>query len=190
MESVAQLPCNQKDTFKAFEEIHENEDPVELREKMLNHLEYVIKALPPKRFWIIWSKDFYTGTRFGSLHLLWTKTLEKYPPFFDQNWVKTFDGQFPEFQDLWEIYNSSVLNRRACTFINFEKEIPPARPYSISWSIKEKCKPYIAGAKDCNLCIAEKAHILEADTRTSLNSRSEMCAMCRHKAKFLLKNVK
>ena len=63
-------------------------------------------------------------------------------------------------------------------------------PYSISWSIKEKCKPYIAGGKDCNLCIAEKAHILEADTRTSLNSRSEMLAMCRHKAKFLLKNVK
>ena len=63
-------------------------------------------------------------------------------------------------------------------------------PYSISWSIKEKCKPYIAGAKDCNLCIAEKASILEADTKTSLNSRSEMLAMCRHKAKFLLKYVK
>ena len=63
-------------------------------------------------------------------------------------------------------------------------------PYSISWSIKEKCKPYIGGAKDCNLCIAEKARILEADPKTSLNSRSEMLAMCRHKAKFLLKNVK
>ena len=62
-------------------------------------------------------------------------------------------------------------------------------PHKISWSVKEKCKPYIAGAKDCNLCIAEKAHILEADTKTSLNNRSEMLTMCRHKAKFLLKNV-
>ena len=62
-------------------------------------------------------------------------------------------------------------------------------PHKISWSVKERCKPYIAGAKDCNLCIAEKAHILEADTKTSLNNRSEMLTMCRHKAKFLLKNV-
>ena len=63
-------------------------------------------------------------------------------------------------------------------------------PFNISWSIKERCKPYIAGAEDCNLCIAEKVHILDAEPRTSLNSRSEMLTMCRHKAKFLLKNVK
>ena len=62
-------------------------------------------------------------------------------------------------------------------------------PFNISWSIKERCKPYIAGAEDCNLCIAEKVHILEAEPKTSLNSRSEMLTMCRHKAKFLLKNV-
>ena len=60
----------------------------------------------------------------------------------------------------------------------------------IDWSIKERCKPYVAGTKTCNLCLAEKIHILEADNKTSLNSRSEMLAMCRHKSKFLLKNVK
>ena len=30
--------------------------------------------------------------------------------------------------NLWYVY-SSVPNRRACTFINFEEKIPPARPY-------------------------------------------------------------
>ena len=30
----------------------------------------------------------------------------------------------------------------------------------------------------------------EAETKSSLNSRSEMLAMCRHKNKFLLKNTK
>ena len=30
----------------------------------------------------------------------------------------------------------------------------------------------------------------EAETKSSLNSRSEMLAMCRHKSKFLLKNTK
>ena len=60
----------------------------------------------------------------------------------------------------------------------------------IDWSIKERCKPYVAGTKTCNLCLAEKIHILEADSKTSLNSRSEMLAMCRHESKFLLKNVK
>ena len=59
----------------------------------------------------------------------------------------------------------------------------------IKWTIIERCKPYVAGAKNCNLCMAEKIHILEAESRTSLNSRSEMLAMCRHKWKFLLENL-
>ena len=41
-------------------------------------------------------------------------------------------------------------------------------PHKISWSIKERCKPYIAGAKDFNLCIAEKGYVLQAETKTSL----------------------
>ena len=61
--------------------------------------------------------------------------------------------------------------------------------FEINWSIKERCKPYVAGAKNCNLCMAEKIHILEAENRSSLNSRSEMLAMCRHKWKFLLENI-
>ena len=61
--------------------------------------------------------------------------------------------------------------------------------FEIKWSIKERCKPYVAGSKNCNLCMAEKIHILEAENRTSLNSRSEMLAMCRHRWKFLLENI-
>ena len=35
-----------------------------------------------------------------------------------------------EFHPVWLIGTySSVPNRRACTFINFEKKFPPARPY-------------------------------------------------------------
>ena len=38
------------------------------------------------------------------------------------------DGLIIECMDLSDTY-SSVPNRRACTFINFEKKFPPARPY-------------------------------------------------------------
>ena len=45
------------------------------------------------------------------------------------------------------------------------------------------------GAKRCNLCLAEKLAILQADQRTLLNKRSEFVSKCRHRNKFKLKKA-
>ena len=48
---------------------------------------------------------------------------------------------------------------------------------------------YTSGAKRCNLCLAEKLAILQADQRTLLNKRSEFVSKCRHRNKFKLKKA-
>ena len=44
----------------------------------------------------------------------------------------------------------------------------------IKWSIVCKAKPYSSGAMHCQLCLAEKLAILQADPDTTLNKRSEL----------------
>ena len=52
--------------------------------------------------------------------------------------------------------------------------------------IIEKAPTYKPGSKICNLCVAEKHHILKEDDGTSLNVRSELLSKCRHMAKWKL----
>ena len=59
----------------------------------------------------------------------------------------------------------------------------------ITWSIICKSFAYTSGAKRCNLCLAEKLAILQADQRTLLNKRSEFVSKCRHWNKFKLKKA-
>ena len=59
----------------------------------------------------------------------------------------------------------------------------------ISWSIICKVAAFKSGAKRCNLCLAEKLAILQADQRTLLNKRSEFIFKCRRRTKFKLKNI-
>ena len=62
--------------------------------------------------------------------------------------------------------------------------------YSMDWSIKSRGVPYTPGAKHCDLCLEEKTTIALADQKTTLNSRSELLYMCKHKPKYLLAKVK
>ena len=46
------------------------------------------------------------------------------------------------------------------------------------------------GGGRCNLCIAGKFYILCKPECATLNGRSELVSGCRHREKFLLRNVK
>ena len=59
----------------------------------------------------------------------------------------------------------------------------------IEWEILKQTSPYRCGGRSCNLCALEKIEILEGDKTKMLNDRSEILAKCRHKSKFLLKNL-
>ena len=58
--------------------------------------------------------------------------------------------------------------------------------YSLKWSLKRRAATYKPGANHCDLCLSEKVQILMADPTKSLNKRSEILEMCRHKYKFKL----
>ena len=47
-------------------------------------------------------------------------------------------------------------------------------PYSITWEICEKTPLYTNKTRKCQLCLAEKLHIITADSNVTLNKRSEL----------------
>ena len=59
-------------------------------------------------------------------------------------------------------------------------------PYSIAWEICKKTQSYTNKTKKCQLCLAEKLHIITADINVTLNKRSELVSKCRHQNKFYL----
>ena len=78
---------------------------------------------------------------------------------------------------------STELSKRVCEHKN------EGRDYLIQWSVIKEAAPYRCGARICSLCLAEKLQIIKAKPEGLLNKRSELISKCRHKNKFLLKNV-
>ena len=62
-------------------------------------------------------------------------------------------------------------------------------PYNITWNVIKHATTFRFGAKFRGLCLAEKLQIMQAKPGPLLNKRSELVSKCRHKAKFLLKNI-
>ena len=61
-------------------------------------------------------------------------------------------------------------------------------PYTVKWAIHRKAHAYTNKSRRCNLCLAEKLAIMQADRATSLNIRSELVSKCRHENKYYLSN--
>ena len=97
----------------------------------------------------------------------------------------TFKTRYYNHQQSFKVSNkrnSTELSKQIWKLKDNNKD------YSLSWSIIQEVQPYKCGAQYCNLCVAEKMAILQADNSYLLNKRSEIIAKCRHKNKFLLKN--
>ena len=62
--------------------------------------------------------------------------------------------------------------------------------HKVQWSIIKRASAFRSGAKQCNLCTAEKLCILKADKQSLLNKRSELLSKCRHRNKFYASNHK
>ena len=60
----------------------------------------------------------------------------------------------------------------------------------ISWSIEKHANAYQSGTNKCQLCLAEKVSILQANPSTTINRRSELVSKCHKINKFKLKNFK
>ena len=64
------------------------------------------------------------------------------------------------------------------------------KAFILKWSIAAYASPYRCGTRRCDLCITEKYIIARAGQKRLLNKRTEFISKCRHRNKFLLKNVK
>ena len=64
------------------------------------------------------------------------------------------------------------------------------KTFVLKWSIAAYASPYRCGTRRCDLCITEKYIIARADQKRLLNKRTEFISKCRHRNKFLLRNVK
>ena len=60
--------------------------------------------------------------------------------------------------------------------------------YNIKWTFITKATLYSNISKRCDLCLAEKLHIIKANYNTLLNKQSELISKCCHVNKYLLLN--
>ena len=59
---------------------------------------------------------------------------------------------------------------------------------NLKWEISNHAPSYKCGGRLCNVFFSEKLAILQANKNIVLNRKFELTAMCRHKAKFKLRN--
>ena len=95
---------------------------------------------------------------------------------------KTLQQPQPSFRHQ-RLEKSTELSKRVWEHKN------KGHDYQIQWSVIKEAAPYRCGARICSLCLAEKLQIIKAKPEGLLNKRSELISKCRHKNKFLLKNV-
>ena len=62
--------------------------------------------------------------------------------------------------------------------------------YNIKWDLLCRAAPYGGGTRKCDLCLTEKLLILQSDTGSMVNKRSEILNKCRHGNKYKLMNIK
>ena len=65
-----------------------------------------------------------------------------------------------------------------------------SKNYNIRWKIFLYETPYKCGTRRCDLCLTEKYVMASADQEHSLSKRTEIISKCRHRNKYLIKNVK
>ena len=70
-----------------------------------------------------------------------------------------------------------------------KEEVYGTAKYEVNWKIRSRASAYRPGAGFCDLCISEKMAILLADPKVSLNKRSEILEMCRHRANYKLNKL-
>ena len=61
--------------------------------------------------------------------------------------------------------------------------------FNLKWNIAAYATPYRCGTRRCDLCLPEKYIIARANQNNLLNKRTELISKCRHRNKYILKNI-
>ena len=97
-----------------------------------------------------------------------------------------------EFKARFHNHKQSFKYRRKSNATELSKAFWQAKDAGknpcIKWSIASHTAPYQPGAKSYNLCLTDELTILQADSNSTLNKRTELNKKCRHSNKFKLSN--
>lgn len=95
-----------------------------------------------------------------------------------------------QFKDRWSIHDGDFRypERRGATELSsYIWDLKDQNiPYSITWDIVKRAKPFSPVTRKCDLCLAEKLEIVYNQASASLNKRNEIYNHCRHRTRMLL----
>ena len=98
-----------------------------------------------------------------------------------------------EFKLRYNNHTSSFRHKNKAAETTLSKYIwelkDQGKEAKVSWHLLSQTPSYKPEANKCYLCLQEKFYILYHKNWATLNSRSEVANTCRHKNKFLLKNM-
>ena len=63
------------------------------------------------------------------------------------------------------------------------------KDFKIEWSVIDRANDFDPVTKKCRLCLKEKFYIMFQPEGASLNRRSELYSVCRHRLRELLENT-
>ena len=96
------------------------------------------------------------------------------------------------FKTRYTQHKSSLKHSKNRTQTKLSSLIWPLKdsntPYTMAWHIIDQAQPYQTGKQSCNLCLAEKFHILTGEHL--INKKTELLNKCPHIRKFLACNMK
>ena len=106
-----------------------------------------------------------------------------------KNYIGLTEGAFKQ---RFTQHKLSLQNRKYANSTELSKHIwklkDNKKNYTINWSTITSASPYNNKSKRCNLCLAEKLHIIKADKINLLNKKSELISKC-HQVLLLLSST-
>ena len=106
-----------------------------------------------------------------------------------KNYIGLTEGTFKQ---RYTQHKSTFTHRKLSNSTELSKYIWQLKDsntsFTTKWSIIARARPYHNSSKRCDLCLAEKLHIIKRSNNNLLNRRSELVSKCRHENKFYLKN--
>ena len=97
------------------------------------------------------------------------------------------------FKERFNGHSSSFRNRSDAHKTTLSTHIwklkDEQKNFHVDWSIIDRGRKFNPTNRKCNLCLKEKYHIIFQPSGASLNKRSELFSVCRHRWQQLLANV-
>ena len=106
---------------------------------------------------------------------------------------KTYIGMTEnEFKTRYSVHKSSFKHQKLANSTTLSKHLWELKSnnieYQLKWRIIKRASAYNGSPSRCNLCLAEKMCILQSNSPSLLNKRSELITKCRHENKFYASN--